>query len=76
MIMPYQLTWYTGYANLLFFLLILLTCRCAPAWKIAKKTLGDRAFNALNKHHCLYWWGFALSVAVHVGTILYPDILA
>jgi hypothetical protein len=75
MIPPYLIVRYTAYLNIVFFLLILLTCRCIIFWKIAKALLGDNIFGFLNKYHCTYWYGFALSVAIHAIIAMYPQIL-
>ena len=66
---------YTAYLNIIFFLLILFTCRCIPFWKIAHKILGEKIFNLLNKRHCLIWYGFITSVAIHATLAMYPQII-
>ncbi|MFC2163079.1 hypothetical protein ACFLRF_05300 [Candidatus Altiarchaeota archaeon] len=75
MLEPYQIVRITAYLNLIFFALIMATCRCTIFWKIARKVLGDKIFNLINKYHCTYWYGFTVSVLVHAILATNPGLL-
>ncbi len=75
MVDAYTVVKFTAYLNLLFFMLILFTCRCVAFWRIARAVLGERLFQSLNRRHCMYWYGFIASVAVHATLALNPQLL-
>jgi len=71
MVEPYTVIQISGATNLLFFILILASCRCMGVWPITKGLMGDALFQRFYKRHCLYWWGFILSVLIHTFTAMY-----
>jgi hypothetical protein len=64
----FQVLMITGWLNLIFFILILLSCRCIGFWRITRKVVGNRVFQGIYSKHCWYWYGFILSVLIHAVT--------
>ena len=56
-----------GYFNILFLLLVLLTCRCIGFWRLTKGLMRYGWFQKVYRYHCWYWYGFIISVLVHTA---------
>lgn len=61
---------FAGYTNLLFLILVLLTCRCIGIWRLTRRLMKYRGFRKLYGFHCWFWYGFIISVLVHSLTAL------
>ena len=68
MMTTFQVLYITGITNLIFFLLIVFSCRCMGFWKITKPLLKYRWFQKVYSKHCWYWYGFFISVIIHAVT--------
>jgi len=51
-----------GITNLIFLLLVLVSCRCVGIWKFSTNWLNSEKYQKFYKYHCLYWYGFIISV--------------
>ena len=61
-----QLVFTLGITNVIFFLLILLSCRCMGILKLTNKLFEYKWYREkFYKLHCYFWWGFILSVILH-----------
>lgn len=57
-----------GITNIIFLILVLISCRCMGIWKLTKKIhLPDKLY----RYHCLYWYGFMISVLAHTIIAFY-----
>ena len=64
----FQVLMVTGYLNLIFFILIILTCRCIGFWRLTKGLMKYKWFQKIYSWHCWYWYIFILSVLLHAVT--------
>jgi len=64
---PFQILFIAGITNIIFLVMVLLSCRCMVFSKYTQKLLSSK----LNKYHCWYWWGFIASVLVHTVLAFY-----
>ena len=55
----------SGVTNIIFLILVLLSCRCMVTFKITGKLLKYNKFRKFYDMHCYYWYGFIISVVVH-----------
>lgn len=60
-----------GFANILFILLILLTCRCLGVSKLSSKLSHYNWYKKLYAKHCYFWWLFFISVIIHTFLAFY-----
>ncbi len=54
-----------GIINLVSILLILLSCRCIPGWKLTSKLMKYGVYKRFFRYHCYIWWVFWPSVVIH-----------
>ncbi len=59
-----KLTYILGITNIVFGILILLSCRCM-AGKFIMKLYKYQWYQKFYRYHCYYWWVFILSVFAH-----------
>ncbi len=67
----FQIMNWSGIANIIFLVLVLISCRCMGMWKITSKLVNKSLFQKIYKYHCWYWYGFIISVLVHTITAFY-----
>ncbi len=60
-----------GITNIVFLLLVLLSCRCMGITPIINRFMGNKNFQRFYSKHCYYWWLFIASVLVHTFMALY-----
>ena len=60
-----RLIYVFGITNILFLVLVLLSCRCMGVPQITEKLFQSEKFKRFYKYHCYFWWGFILSVVLH-----------
>jgi hypothetical protein len=60
-----RLIFVLGIINLISGVLVLITCRCIPAFRITGKLMQNRFYSRIYKYHCPIWWVFWVSVIVH-----------
>ncbi len=60
-----KLVFILGIANLVFLFLVFFSCRCLIGTKTYLKLLQQLWFKKFYQYHCIYWWGFMISVALH-----------
>jgi len=60
-----------GMANIVFFVLIFLSCRCMGGAKISERLFQDKRFQWFYRKHCFFWWGFIASVLIHTVLAFY-----
>ena len=59
-----------GIVNLVLGLLLFLSCRCIPGWKLTSGLMNSAAYGRFFKLQCYLWWIFWPSVLVHAVTAL------
>lgn len=64
----FQVLIIAGYLNILFMILVLLTCRCIGFWRLTKGLMKYRWYQKLYSKHCYFWYGFFISVLIHTLT--------
>ncbi|MBI2662442.1 hypothetical protein HYX11_03205 [Candidatus Woesearchaeota archaeon] len=64
------LIFFLGLSNLLFLILVLLSCRCMLG-TFVRKLWQYQWYQKFYSKHCYYWWGFTLSVFLHATLALY-----
>ena len=61
-----------GILSLVSGLLIFMSCRCIPGWKLTGSLMNNATYKRLFKTHCNIWWVFwALAVIHAIVAILY-----
>lgn len=56
-------------------LLIFLSCRCIPGWKLTSGLMNNARYKRFFKTHCSIWWAFWALVIVHaIIAILYLGV--
>ncbi|OGY17390.1 MAG: hypothetical protein A2784_02835 [Candidatus Chisholmbacteria bacterium RIFCSPHIGHO2_01_FULL_48_12] len=60
-----QAIYLLGISNLVFLVLVLLSCRCFVGTKVYLTLLSKTWFKKFYQYHCWYWWGFIISVLLH-----------
>ena len=60
-----QIIMISGILNIVFLVLVLVSCRCIGFWRISKGLMKYKWFQKIFKYHCWYWYGFIISVLVH-----------
>jgi hypothetical protein len=55
----------TGILNIIFIILIALTCRCIGMNKMTRGLINKKWFLKLYDYHCYYWYLFFISVIIH-----------
>jgi len=65
----------TGILNIIFIILIALTCRCIGMNSLTNGLMKKKWFIKLYNVHCFYWYGFFISVIIHsvVGFYLFGN---
>lgn len=51
--------------NMLFGVLVFLSCRCLPGFKWANGIMQNRKYLSFYKFHCWLWLMFLISVTIH-----------
>jgi len=53
-------------------LLIFMSCRCIPGWKLTSGLMNSAIYKRFFKTHCNIWWVFWALVVIHaIVAILY-----
>ncbi|MFH1181628.1 MAG: hypothetical protein V1702_01595 [Candidatus Woesearchaeota archaeon] len=60
-----KLVFIFGFLNLIFFLLIYLTCRCTPT-RLPKKIVQSSFYQSFFKYHCYFWYLLLASLIAHM----------
>ena len=64
-----------GILSLVVGLLIFLSCRCIPGWKLTRGLMNNEKYKRFFKTHCSIWWVFWALVIVHaVIAIVYLGV--
>jgi hypothetical protein len=71
MVSATQVLFIAGITNLIFLVLVALTCRCITGFKFGIKWLQKSKFKKLYDWHCYYWIGFFVSVIIHTFLAFY-----
>ena len=66
----FQVMHIAGILNIVFLILVLISCRCIGSWGLGK-LFNSNKFQKFYKYHCWYWYGFIISVLVHTITAFY-----
>ncbi|MBI2869041.1 MAG: hypothetical protein HYX96_04360 [Chloroflexi bacterium] len=63
-----QVIFVLGILNLALALLIVVSCRCIPVWRLTRRLnlMNKPSYKSFYKYHCYLWWVFWPSVTVHV----------
>jgi len=64
-ILAARLIFVLGIINLVTGVLVLLTCRCIPSWKLTSGLMKYKGYKRFYHYHCYIWWIFWVSVIVH-----------
>ncbi len=58
-------TYILGWTNILFLLLVIISCRCLlNNWGLSRLNKSN-IFMKIYKHHCIYWYFLIISVLLH-----------
>jgi cytochrome b561 len=61
-----------GILSLVSGMLIFLSCRCVPGWKLTSKLMNNEKYKRFFKTHCNIWWVFWTLVVLHaIFAVLY-----
>jgi len=64
-----------GILSIISGLLIFLSCRCIPGWKLTRSLMNNEKYKRFFKTHCSLWWVFWALVIVHaIIAIVYLGI--
>ena len=66
-----QIIFLLGLTNLLFLILVALSCRCMGIHKLTNKLFKYPLFQRFYSYHCYYWYGFFISVFLHTVLAFY-----
>ena len=65
MVSGLQVIFIAGVTNLIFLVLVLLTCRCIGMWRLTGRLMKNSSFLKIYNYHCWFWYAFIASVLVH-----------
>ncbi len=71
MIDTFQIMRISAITNLVFLILVLMSCRCIGFWRLTKWLMKYQGFQKFFNYHCWYWYGFMISVLIHTITGFY-----
>jgi hypothetical protein len=60
----------TGIINLVFVLLLFLTCRFIPRSALTKSWINQKWFKLLYRYHSYFWWVLIPSVLIHFVIVI------
>ncbi len=66
-----QILLIAGITNIIFILLVFLSCRCLSGSKISNWLLKYNWYNKFYTKHCYLWWAFFISVLIHTMLAFY-----
>lgn len=71
MVQTVQILFVLGLTNLLFLILVALSCRCLAMNRLTDHWLNHKSYQKFYSYHCYYWYGFILSVLTHTTIALW-----
>jgi len=60
-----RVTFALGITNIVTGVMVALTCRCIPGWKLTSGLKKRPGYQRFYKLHCYIWWAFWGSVIAH-----------
>ena len=64
-VMAARLLFALGIINVVTGVLVALTCRCIPGWRLTSGLMKHKGYQRFYRYHCYIWWIFWASVIAH-----------